>query len=397
MSSSAPPAPTLLEYYVKSGISPVHQDIFDLDRHFRRRGSLYLSLGLPPGIFQGADVLEVGPGSGHNSLFIASRKPARYVLVEPNPVAAKDIRDLYDRFERAHTIPELREQTLEDFASEDLFDIAICEGWLGSEPEERELLVKLSRKVKVGGVLVVTLISPLGLVANTLRKALCLRISPPTDDLPSRLERALPAFSPHLSTLVHMSCSHRDWMCDMVLNPAYFRICLTPEMALSSLGQEFQPFGTQPRFIRDWRWYKSMVDKDHGFDDCFLRNYAATCLNFVDHRREFEDVSEDVSKPLLAAASELLSATAAWELGYLQTGSTCPINLITSARALRDGFATISPELATSIDQALELLERDHLQPEDIGAMGSFASLFGRELIYASFLRGPCEALTPSC
>ena len=40
-----------LEYYIKEGISPVHQDTSDLNKHFQIRESLYRLLGLIPSFF----------------------------------------------------------------------------------------------------------------------------------------------------------------------------------------------------------------------------------------------------------------------------------------------------------------------------------------------------------
>ena len=48
-----------LEYYVREGISPVHQDISDLKKHFQTRESLYRLLGLIPSFFKGKDIIDM--------------------------------------------------------------------------------------------------------------------------------------------------------------------------------------------------------------------------------------------------------------------------------------------------------------------------------------------------
>ncbi|MGA9298697.1 MAG: hypothetical protein WBW45_00465, partial [Bradyrhizobium sp.] len=58
-----------LGYYIEHGISPVTYRTDDIGAHFDRRDSLYRSLGLPSIAFKSADVLEVAPGSGQNSLY----------------------------------------------------------------------------------------------------------------------------------------------------------------------------------------------------------------------------------------------------------------------------------------------------------------------------------------
>ena len=65
-----------LDYYIKEGISPVHYNLSNLKRHFDIRNSLYYLLGLPSKFLKNTDILEVAPGSGHNSLFTSSLGPS---------------------------------------------------------------------------------------------------------------------------------------------------------------------------------------------------------------------------------------------------------------------------------------------------------------------------------
>ena len=58
-----------LEYYIKENISPVHYKIKNLKKHFEIRNSLYRLLGIIPNFLKGKDILEVAPGSGHNSIY----------------------------------------------------------------------------------------------------------------------------------------------------------------------------------------------------------------------------------------------------------------------------------------------------------------------------------------
>src|SRR5919204_7018496 len=89
---------SLLDFYRRHRISPVRQDIRDLGAHFGRRAALYRHLGILPAFLRGRTVVEIGPGSGFNSLYTASLDPARYVLVEPNPRGVDDIRQLFSMY-----------------------------------------------------------------------------------------------------------------------------------------------------------------------------------------------------------------------------------------------------------------------------------------------------------
>lgn len=57
-----------IEYYGQHGISPVKQDITEINKHYARREKLYRQLGIPCIAFEGKRILEVGPGSGYNTL-----------------------------------------------------------------------------------------------------------------------------------------------------------------------------------------------------------------------------------------------------------------------------------------------------------------------------------------
>ena len=191
-----------LEYYIKEGISPVHQDISNLSKHFQIRSSLYRLLGLIPIFFKDKDVLEVAPGSGHNSIYIASLLPRTYDLVEPNPLGCEDILTIFDNLSIEHTKPTLFPQYLEDFKDGNLYDVVICEGWLGGFLEyEKRLLVKLSSFVKQGGIILKTFLPPIGGMATFLRRLLGHRLISLEDPMEKKTEILDKAFSSHLGTM----------------------------------------------------------------------------------------------------------------------------------------------------------------------------------------------------
>lgn len=57
-----------IEYYGEHNISPVKQDLSNIKAHYAKREKLYRQLGMPPIAFEGKKILEVGPGSGYNTL-----------------------------------------------------------------------------------------------------------------------------------------------------------------------------------------------------------------------------------------------------------------------------------------------------------------------------------------
>ena len=93
-------------------------------------------------------------------------------LVEPNPIAIRDIATVYAVASAAPVPPLVIESRFEDYEPEELFDVVVCENWLGSSEHERRLLGKLGQMVAGRGILLVTAVSPVGMLPNLLRRAL---------------------------------------------------------------------------------------------------------------------------------------------------------------------------------------------------------------------------------
>lgn len=379
-------AQTMLDYYVSQGISPVHQNIQNIDTHFDRRQALYQTLGLLPSAFEGRTVLEVGPGSGHNSLFVASLKPARYVLVEANPRAVTEIAQLYTWFDRPHTPPQVVFSKLEDFTTTDRFDVVICEGWLGSSDHERAMLSKLATFVVDGGVLAFTSLSPTGLLLNTIRKALCLKLVGPQESSERRLDVAMQAFSSHLATLANMTRPHADWLLDMVLSPAYFGICLTPGQAVAALPAGFEFYGSSPRFAQDWRWYKGVVGENRRFSEVFLNSYQENSANFLDYQTLVTGRPIEANRALDAAGLALLQAASEWERSWHGgLGRSVPPEVIQAMEAVIEAARGLPETILSGLDEAAAMLTKPEIVPEEVANMPAFKGLFGRELIYVAF------------
>src|SRR6266487_4109975 len=87
-----------VDFYSSLGIIPTRQDIPNLRQHIERRQALYGHLGLPPGVFRGASVIECGPGSGHNAVVTALMGPKCYTLVDGNPPSLKSTSKLLKQY-----------------------------------------------------------------------------------------------------------------------------------------------------------------------------------------------------------------------------------------------------------------------------------------------------------
>jgi SAM-dependent methyltransferase len=376
-----------LDYYLRHGLNPVRYEMTDLRRHLDRRASLYRLLGLPPRLFSNARVLEVAPGSGQNSLYVAALRPRELVLVEPNPTAQEDINRLYAVQDVAPLRPRLVPSTFQDFEDDQPFDVVICENWLGHSPAERQLLRKLGQLVATDGMLIITTISPVGILPNVLRKALTCRLDRPNAPFAERTALLTSAFGSHLDTIPSMTRTHTDWVQDNVMNPAYFGILLTIPMVLEELGTQFDVFGSVPRFATDWRWFKSLWGEHRDFNGHFLKEYHAGLHNFLDYRAGPTLRVPARNQDLERAAWELIQAVTALELATYHYPADSPSRMLAAECALAQvemNVGDLSPAVRSALAEFRDLFQRDQVTAEEVAQLDSFRGLFGRETLYLS-------------
>ena len=384
-----------LGYYLEHGISPVSYRTDDFGAHLDRRDSLYRSLGLPPVAFKGVDVLEVAPGSGQNSLYVATCAPASLTLVEPNPAGRRDIGAAYAGLEIPHTSPTLIAETLQSFNPERRFDIVICENWLGGLPRELDLLAKLAGLVAPGGAMVITTVPLAGFFPNVMRKLLALRLVAADMSFEDQTAALIAAYEPHLATIRHMTRSHRDWVHDCLINPHYLNVALPLELVLRAIGNELESMATFPRYGSDWRWFKALSGPNRRFNHNLLEATGRNTLNFIDYRRTFPERTAAENAPIEAAFSDIHRLALDWQAA-LDGGDRPRRDQLTGrigqhidevARLL----AAADGELAATIRELGAVWALGSPAIADVRGMTLFAGLFGRESVYVSFTRPKSE------
>lgn len=388
------PAATHLEYYTRHGINPVRYDMGDRGAHFDRRGALYRTLGVTPLTVRGARVLEVAPGTGQNSLYLASLNPAELTLVEPNPAGQRDITALYATPGVAPVAPVLVRSTLQQFSPGRDYDLVVCENWLGHSAEERALLRKLGTLVADNGLLVVTVVVPAGFLANLLRKALTCRLDDPAAPFADRTAALSEAFAPHLRTIPAMTRSVTDWVHDCMLNPAYYGVMLTLPMVVEDLGARFDLLGSSPRFAADWRWFKALAGAGREFNRHFLGEYDRQQHNFFDYRKELPPRDPARNRALDAAVWEVAGAVSALEVSVHagRPGGDLPARVEAGVGRVREAVSDLPAEWTAALDEFLAAFRSPTLTPARVAGMSAFAPLFGRETAYVSLEKTPARS-----
>jgi hypothetical protein len=375
-----------LEYYIKEGISPVHYDLSDLNKHFQIRASLYRLLGIIPSFFKEKDILEVAPGSGHNSVYTATLLPRTYDLVEPNPNGCRDILNIFKGLSIEHTKPNLFQESLDDYKSDTLYDIVITEGWPGGFLDyEKSMLVKLSSFVNPGGIMLITFFSPIGGMATYLRRLIGHRLILEKDQMEQKTAVLKKAFSSHLDKLGSMTRSHKHWIQDSILNPYICVAHNTPLLCTEILGDEYEIYSSVPKLGTDWRWYKSLYGNQRKFNESFLAEYDKISHCMIDYRMNSIKRPEEKNKVLEKLCFDFAEITKNNEnLGhdaYMENVEPLLSKIINN----------VEPDLPQAAQKAMHevntLLKQEVVEIDDVAKMSNFSGFFGREQCYLSFTR----------
>jgi SAM-dependent methyltransferase len=380
-----------LDYYLRHGISPVHYDLSSMEAHLERRGSLYRSLGLIPLALRGSKILEVAAGTGQNSLYLAVQEPAELTLLEPNPAGARQIEALYADQPLRHTAPQLIRKKLEDYEPQSPFDIVICENWLGRSAHERALLRKLGGFLAPQGVLVVTVVSPVGFLPNMLRRAISARLVRPGQSFDEQTQTLVRAFGGHLATMKSMTRTAVDWVHDNMLTPVYFDICLPIPALLNEVGERFEVIGSSPQFAQDWRWFKSLHGEQRRFNAHFTEEYFAHCHNMLDHRLALPRGEAAANRAMEEAAFRLIDEVRDFE-AQQRNPAARDEQAMNALNAAVDRFIALARDVLpqsviVALGEAASLLRRPKLDEAAVAGSENFAGLFGRETLYVSLQR----------
>ena len=376
-----------LSFYRAQGISPVRQDISDLQEHFTRREMLYRQLGILPGFISAKRVLEVGPGSGFNALYTASLEPESLVLLEPNPTGAADIRRLVSDYPEFLDRVETLEVDLFDFESKEGFDFVFCEGLLAGTPEPERVLGQLAGFVAGGGVLVVTSEDYISKLAETLRRLLADLAYDPTAPLDEQVDCLLPLFSPHLATLRGMSRNHGDWIIDNLINPASIGRLLSLPDTISVLSEEFEFFASSPHIVTDWRWYKSVFSEEKkDYNARTTEQYWSLAHNFIDYRITAPGRSREANRTLYHLCKGIRDTTRLYEQqrdpSRIDEARNLLSKLVEHVRAAPRDFTA---ELTGALEEARSFVLQDTIDGAAIANSRYFSSWFGRGQQYISF------------
>ena len=377
---------SMLSFYRDHSVAPVRQEITDMDAHFARRRVLYQSLGIPVSAFTGRRVLEIGPGTGQNALFVAAQMPSQLVLVEPNPTGRKEISASFEPLPAWREILSIFNLPIEQFQDTQQFDIVLCEGLIGASGhiDPHAFILSIAAHVRPGGLMVLTCVDYIAYLSEMLRRLLGYEISGHLEDVNQRAALLLPIFSPHLQSLHGMSRRFDDWIIDNLINPASVGRLATFDDCLSYLGDGFDVLSTSPRFISDWTWYKQAAMDVNFFNRTALECYWCSLHNFMDYRYAYPPRLESENRTLLACCEDIHHQIGEYER---TRDTSIRQRIVVNLYTLQNKLSGNMPAVSAALAEVNEWFAGTAIDIEAVKHSREFGKWFGRGQTYISLVR----------
>ncbi len=373
-----------LSFYEEKNIIPVRQDISDRAKHFRRRGALFLHLGIIPAMLGGKSVLEFGPGSGDNAVFTASLSPTRYLLVDGNAASISAIQEKRADGTLPAATTEVVKSEILKFETPEKFDFVFCEGVIPGQVNPHDYLRHIASFATPGGCVTITTISAISAFADICRRMVkphLVSLSPKFDTVTAY---ATELFGSHLDTLNGMSRLHQDWVLDNIMNPWTRQGLFSIGEAIETLKGEFDVYGSSPKFLTDWRWYKSIVEPETGINNMAKLQYAELAPVFINHRLSPEESGIDNPARLAELCQTAYDVhVPLWQADDSNGVMQQFIPIVEDIIAL---FGAPNHPTASALADYVAAMRRA-AAGERFPDMGAFKSLFGRGQQYVSFVR----------
>ncbi|MFA7239074.1 MAG: class I SAM-dependent methyltransferase [Sulfuricellaceae bacterium] len=389
----------LLKFYEQHKISPVSQDISDLYLHFSRRTGLYRTLGLPPLLFKGRDILEVAPGSGFNSIVTASFGARSYDLVEPNTTGFNKMVSVFEKSNIGNTAVQFFNCRLDEYREQRSYDVILCEGLIQGLENQEQFVLSLAKFLRPGGILVLTCSDAISLFFETLRQyisrilvAQARSATPSAIDFVQITEMLTEVFSSHLGSLKGRSRPTSDWVQDVLLNPTGTSESLQNEFSFAKcmeiFGGEFWLYGMSPNFLTNFGWYKELSPEPKIYNQAYLESFYNQWQCLL-HYREVGR-SEAKHNFLLHDLCRQFAETVAGKapLNPPELSHQAILQELEPVRQILALTENCDMDLSrAALVQFLNLFAKGMPTPSDIAQAGAFGAAFGRGQQYISLVK----------
>ena len=256
-----------IDFYTEIGFAPTGQQIGINQKHRNNRSNLYRKLGLHPHVFKGADVLEIGAGSGENAADMLNRGLSSLTISDGAQVVLDKLKSVFKNDTRIQY--ELRDSQ-ELSPNNDVFDIVICEGVIPLQIEPTVFFQNICKRVAPGGIVLITTMDSISSLSEVLRRIISSTIKTQgTVEINDIVE----FFRKDFKELGGMTRTAENWVLDSVINPWIGKM-FSISNALLAAPENFRPISMTPNLHVDKEWYKK-PNRNSIERNAWMRSYAA--------------------------------------------------------------------------------------------------------------------------
>lgn len=372
-----------LEYYGEHHISPVRQDINNIEAHYNRRKKLYRQCGIPAIAFRNAEILEVGPGGGYNTLAFFHWNCKHIDLVEANLKGQEDMRTLFSENHISHNQYEIFPCKIEDFHTDKKYDIVIAEGFLPYIYNQNEVVEKLQNLTGEGGIVVITCIDHVCLFIETIKRLIGQMLTKNIERHEEKIEYLSEVFKGQLAQLRGVSRPVEDWVQDQILNPAGANeMELSILQAITLFEEDYDILGSSPSMFTDYSWYK---DTYFDYKEDYKRQFREKRLSLLMANMP-EKIMASEKVEILVKYFETIGELAA---EYERSTKSCYVDKILN---YMDTIEPMVREIEHRFFKAFQEMKEVLICVQKTGMVDmekykSFFSAFGRTQQYIAFVK----------
>jgi len=166
------------------------------------------------------------------------------------------------------------------------------------------------------------------------------------------------------------------------LNPASIGPLLSIPDAIAALDDGFDVFGSSPRFLTDWRWYKSISGESDRFNELATESYWSNVHNLLDYRSLSAPREPGENRGLYQACNALRDSVHHFERS--RDRGMLP-SFLSGLSTIEDNVRGFAPETANGIADLREALARPSFDAGSVARALHFGPWFGRGQQYLSF------------
>ena len=373
-----------LAFCEKNQVTAEHFDRENSSEYLKKRRNLYRQLGIPILAVKDAEILEIGPGVGHNTLPLILDWNCKYVdLVEPNLVAVNELKKTFEELGVGEELYRVFPVIFEEYKEDKKYDMVIAEGYIQYSHNWNKLLKMIKKYTHENSLVIVTCMDEFGIYVEMMKRLVGqYMVKDIEGELDNKVAFLSETWKEYFKTLPGMTRTPREWILDMIFNEGV--LCcekpMTIKYAMEEMKDEFDVLGCSQNLFVDYSWYK---DLDYDYINAYQKQYDMKKHMFLTADTYEESVHDmEINKKLEEAIKLVIDL-----IRKIESGKDITLEILCSAI---DGVTMLADnQRIQDFNEDIKniLKEFKDEQEIDFTKYKAWNTTFGRAMQYISFQR----------